>query len=372
MIVTALLLAGAAFVRSAEAQALPRVRAMSPQDAPGPRAGHSAVWTGHEMLIWGGDNSLESEGIRFNDGAAYEPTRNRWRALSTTNAPQPRSHHTAVWTGRAMVIWGGSGVHGELDDGGTYEPLTRTWRALPRQGALSPRQDAVGVWTGHELILWGGSTARGERLFGDGARWRPGDDHWRTMAATRAPSPRSGAVAIWTGREVVIWGGRSAAPGSKTLNDGAAYDPASDQWRRLSLIGAPAGRIAAAGLWTGREVLIWGGKTSDRSEAACDGAAYDPRRDTWRTISARDCLSRDSLRAVWTQRGLLVVGETNSDAVYPPREGALLPNGESRWRNFPVGFGWNETAAVWTGRDLLMWGGFDGTNVVGSGVKIRP
>jgi hypothetical protein len=33
-----------------------------------------------------------------------------WTATSTTNAPSPRSSHTAVWTGSEMIVWGGGGL----------------------------------------------------------------------------------------------------------------------------------------------------------------------------------------------------------------------------------------------------------------------
>ena len=32
-----------------------------------------------------------------------------WTTTSTTNAPSPRSSHTAVWTGSEMIVWGGNG-----------------------------------------------------------------------------------------------------------------------------------------------------------------------------------------------------------------------------------------------------------------------
>jgi hypothetical protein len=156
------------------------------------------------------------------------------------------------------------------------------------------------------------------------------------------------------------------------LDDGAAYDPEADRWRPVAKAGAPAGRMDAAAVWTGSEVLIFGGKTSDGAEDACEGAAYDPVSDHWRSVVAPGCLSRGSLRAAWAPKGLLIVGEPEGDTVYPPREGAFLPQRGNRWQNFRVGFGWPEAAAVWTGRALLLWGGFEGTNVVGTGVRIIP
>src|SRR6476660_899142 len=42
---------------------------------------------------------------RISDGAACSD--DTWTATSTTNAPSARAGHTAVWTGTEMIVWGG-------------------------------------------------------------------------------------------------------------------------------------------------------------------------------------------------------------------------------------------------------------------------
>ena len=37
-----------------------------------------------------------------------------WTATSTTNAPTGRTGHTAVWTGSEMIVWGGGDIRGNL------------------------------------------------------------------------------------------------------------------------------------------------------------------------------------------------------------------------------------------------------------------
>ena len=76
-------------------------------NAPSPRTGHAAVWTGSEMIVWGGD----SGSTFLNTGGRYNPSTDSWIATSTTNAPQGRESHTAVWTGSEMIVWGGEGLH---------------------------------------------------------------------------------------------------------------------------------------------------------------------------------------------------------------------------------------------------------------------
>ena len=38
-----------------------------------------------------------------------------------------RMSHTAVWTGNEMIVWGGNGDSGVLDTGGRYDPVTNSW-----------------------------------------------------------------------------------------------------------------------------------------------------------------------------------------------------------------------------------------------------
>src|SRR5258705_8824607 len=33
-----------------------------------------------------------------------------WAATSSTNVPEARGEHTAVWTGSEMIVWGGGGI----------------------------------------------------------------------------------------------------------------------------------------------------------------------------------------------------------------------------------------------------------------------
>jgi len=73
-------------------------------DAPLARSGHSAIWTGTEMIIWGG---IDSNNNALNDGKIYNPVTGTWRVMSSVNAPSSRYYHTALWTGSKMLIWGG-------------------------------------------------------------------------------------------------------------------------------------------------------------------------------------------------------------------------------------------------------------------------
>jgi hypothetical protein len=70
------------------------------------------------MIIWGGESSTSD----FNTGGRYDPGTDSWSPTTTANAPIARQLHTAVWTGNQMIVWGGlSGDAGVLlNTGGKY------------------------------------------------------------------------------------------------------------------------------------------------------------------------------------------------------------------------------------------------------------
>ena len=101
-------------------------------NAPTARYLHTAVWTGSEMIVWGGSIS--------NTGGRYNPSMNSWTATSTTNAPAGRLGHSAVWTGSEMIVWGGSDESGGyFNTGGRYNPSTNSWTATSTTNAPSGR-----------------------------------------------------------------------------------------------------------------------------------------------------------------------------------------------------------------------------------------
>ena len=56
------------------------------------------------MIVWGGQND---HSVSSNTGGRYNPNTDSWVATTTNNAPDARFGHTAVWTGGEMIVWGG-------------------------------------------------------------------------------------------------------------------------------------------------------------------------------------------------------------------------------------------------------------------------
>jgi len=199
--------------------------------APTARWRHTAVWTGIKLLVWGGEGGSGFPA----DGGRYDAGTNTWSPMSVSGQPASRSKHVAVWTGDRMIVWGGGEWSTAPGTGGRYDPSTDTWSATGTAGAPQSRWDPVAVWTGSRMIVWGGagpSAINNAIALNNGGRYNPADDTWTPTSMGTVPTGRSAHTAVWTGNELIVWGGTVPAPNgfTTTTNTGGRYDPALGQW----------------------------------------------------------------------------------------------------------------------------------------------
>jgi N-acetylneuraminic acid mutarotase len=318
----------------------------------------SAVWTGSEMIVWGGVTSF---GGRTNSGARYSPATDTWSSTSTLAAPRARAGHAAYWTGTEMLIWGGTGgtfTNGDgpsrpdlLNTGGRYNPLTDTWTPTSTVGA--PFTSGLTVWTGSKMLVAGGSAVSVYDL---------ASDTWKTTSPTNTPGV--GSKAVWTGTEMFVWGGVNNTTGKR----GGLYNPATDTWRQPNTLNAPAERTGFSMVWTGTEAVVWGGYEGNFVTLKT-GGRYNPATDTWTpTSTANAPAARYGHAAVWSGSEMIIHG------------GDLRPGGQTQHTNTgarynPVNDSWTQTAtakspvksahvAVWADTELIVWGGQSVTGVV--------
>ena len=329
---------------------------------PAPRFRHTAVWTGNEMIVWGGG---DNNGI-FDSGGRYNPSTDSWTPTSVASGtPSARSVHTSVWTGTEMIIWGGAGATADLNSGGRYRPSTDTW-SVTSMGAGVPdaRSFHTAVWTGTEMIIWGGRTAINSNiaLFNSGGRYNPSTDSWTpTSTGLDDPVGRQEHTAVWTGTAMVVWGGA----GRDYYNTGGRYDPSSDTWTPTSMgADVPAARRAHAAVWAGTEMIVWGGEVCCVAVVNC-GGRYDPSTDSWNPTSTgpNAPVARRNSTAIWTGEEMIVWGGATYDNLlntggrYEPSSDSWTPT--STEATVPTGR--HAHTAVWTGTEMIIWGGLDST-----------
>lgn len=320
--------------------------AMTGANAPEARTEATAVWTGTEMIVWGGSAGSKT----LNTGGRYNPTTDSWTETSMANVPLPRSGHTAIWTGKEMIVWGGMALQNNIETGGRYDPSTDRWTPISMNHGLLPRKWHTAVWTGKEMIIWGGIYLFVGGSYDDGARYDPSTDAWSAINTDNAPTARYHHSAIWTNSEMIIWGG--LGPGGLT-NTGSRYDPVYDDWTPTDVQSAPTPRQSACTVWTGQEMLVWGGGQPG-------GALYSPIANIWVTISTQNAPTSSTVtQGVWTGEFLYVWGgiSTVNAARYDPASDSWFitsPGGVPTARK--------NQASVFTGTHVIVWGGETSTH----------
>jgi hypothetical protein len=314
---------------------------------PSPRFGHTAIWTGTEMIVWGGYT---------NTGGRYDPALNIWIATAVDpNTPSDGSFHTAIWTGTEMIIW-------EPDSsGGRYNPTSDSWLSTSLNNAPDPRLGYTAIWTGGEMIVWGGELSDTEQV-NTGGRYDPSTDSWKaTSLGMNVPEPRSYHSAIWTGQEMIIWGGRSIV---SPLNSGARYSPTSDSWVPTSL--APVYLNNHTAVWTGSQMIVWGGELGLGAYGTTNtGGIYNPASDTWQKTSlVGAALERSYHTAIWTGTEMIVWGGTVEPSFFyiDTHTGGRYSPANDSWLGTAIGTNTPDVrqrhTAVWTGTKMIIFGGY--------------
>ena len=325
-------------------------------DIPEPRNYHTAVWTGSEMIIWGG--------ISMNTGGRYDPITDTWIRTSIENAPYCNYIDCiSVWTGTEMVVW--SRPRGtNLEDGGKYNPITDSWQEISISNASELFSFSSSVWTGEEIILWGTEGGSGsDPSTTKGIKYNPTTDSWSDVSNIGAPSLRMFHSAVWTGEEMIIWGG-SEGQFEPDLNTGGKYNPVTDTWTEISSINAPTPRADHEAVWTGSEMIIWGGEYNTQPEVN-PGGKYNPENDLWTPISLNPFKNYSNRRSsVWTGSKMIVWHTVGS--IYDPETDSWTEVSNENAPSHRGGF-----SNVWTGDEMIIWGGSRGL-AVNTGGRYHP
>ena len=339
------------------------------------RTDNSVVWTGAEMIVWGGRGQQ-----LFDDGARYNPALDQWSDISSIGAPSAREEHSATWTGTEMIVWGGIGQTFFLRDGARYDPATDSWTPMSTNAAPSERNGHTAIWTGTELIVWGGGW--GEiGLNSDGRRYDPSTDTWTVMSSVNAPAVRTGHHAVFDGQRMIVWGGVSTNGSANfPVSNGGVYDPVSDVWTPLPTQNAPditkSTSIPDSVVQAGTDMMVWS-PWSDvirdpvtnefASVIVSEARRYDSVQEQWQTV-VDACESIATPNAVWLNGRMLSWNEdfTEGYAYDAQRDG---------WHpvtSFP-GAPTTDAKVIAIGDSVIVWGGrADSVGFTNVGYRLEP
>ncbi len=333
------------------------------------RFGHSAFWTGKEMLVFGGSTGT---GQVVSSWGAYDPDKNTWRKLP----PPPATIKPGNLEGPAYPVMGDGALFVSFGLGGAiFDLKTETWSEIPSATTSTPlerRAPAVVAWVPEtkEFVAWGGGRTNCPCSLADGGAYSPVTKTWRKIA----PSPldardhiyRPGGIAA--GGKVIIFGGGTNSGGR--YRDAAAYDPKLDTWTKLpdapaelrsyNVHDQPLGSPATKALfWAGNQL-----SGSASGYASNSGAIWDTATNAWTAIAGpageRDVdgfadgatfIAGNILYAWGGNRYHTMVNTGYAYDVSSKAWSAMDAGGPSP-RTLPSG--------VWTGSEAIVWGGRNG------------
>lgn len=305
-----------------------------------PRAGASVVWTGEEMIVWGGCAD-EMCGTRFADGAAFNPTTDSWRMIA--DAPIPgRWYHLSTWTGSEMLIVGGNQ---STRTGAAYSPESDSWRVLAEapfavgserpDGAVLPDNFGA-VWTGDRYLLW---DPRSDRV----SAYSPDEDSWSSLASTGLNVDLG--VLRWNGTDLLALGALTRVYPDPVPLQTARFD--GEGWERLepAALSTATYNIGARPYLSGwaADVLV---AFSDSGEEG-QTLIHDATTGTWVAAEPIPLPGSEGYPAPITIGERLLAFSGIGGAIYDPNAGS--------WSSVDIPFG-EAGSAVWTGEEVLFWG----------------
>lgn len=354
------------------------------------RSGEIYAWTGKDLVVWGGITDQPAPvGILpkvLADGAAYDPVTHSWHRLPQSPLTG-RENASDVWAGSELIIWGGDdlndwGTGGPVfGDGAAYLPTTNTWEMLP-PAPIEPRTDATIIWTGRQVIVFGGRDSDGNYI-DDGATYDPGSRTWSVLPALPSESGTPvGASAIWTGSELITWVTYEVRNnGLYGSTDVEELPVGSSEWKRLPISNDTPSTYGATTTWTGSEALVFGGGDCFPGESCGQflptghGSVYliDPEKDQWTTMAVP---TNPTGLAVSTGKALIVL--QSRQLRVPAEHQALVPDfgivfdiATAKWSRLPPSPQAGTGDEIWTGSQLLVW--FDGSQSRANiGMELTP
>jgi hypothetical protein len=240
------------------------------------RSAPLGFWDGTRAIFWGG---LGATAAAVSGAERFDAT-SAWSASSSTVTGDPGAilNPAAGWDGATLYLQGGTLAGARTANVYSYTASSDAWASLAK--SLSARSNSFGAWDGARFVVWGGTDNFGLRS--DGAKYQPGTG-WAALATTGVPSarlaiPRRHGWSFSTSPGVVaFFGGETSTFGAGTFaTAGATYDVVNAKWTAAAAW--PSGELHDYGVavWTGEEFVLWGGRTGTSLAPTVTGERWKP------------------------------------------------------------------------------------------------
>ncbi|MCX5970928.1 MAG: hypothetical protein NTV14_05420 [Coprothermobacterota bacterium] len=365
-------------------------RALSPQAWPAARGGHSMVWAGDRVILFGGRDSAEHWDYQtLNDTWSFNPTIGEWTQLDPINPPPARVYSAMSFDPQSgkVLLFGGFTGQVSLGDTWIYDPSTNVWAEVspfqapaPRAGHVMSTLPAAG-----KVVLYGGRDLATTDVFHQTYLFDFTGCQWTLLPTEGSPSVSffAGLACDRRGGRFVLFGGvLDEAKGWGNSNETWACDESLLVWRRLDEGDPPSARSWIDGAYDvqrGRFLVFGGGfPTYDGllEQNSGETCIYNVRGNNWSVLPETD--SGPSAR-----QGACFLYSSFWDAAIV--FGGALPYQNDLWTLSPSGV-WAQipaqnpplarmSAAIATNLEtgeLLLFGGHDKHHVFGDTWLFEP
>jgi N-acetylneuraminic acid mutarotase len=223
-----------------------------------------------------------------------------------------------------MLVWGGFDNINHLQTGGAYDPATDAWTPITTGGAPFQRRNHTAVWTGTEMVVSGGYGFDGMTdgvFLADGGKYDPATDTWVQLQPNQHPGARRDHTAVWSGTEILVWGGEV---NGTYLADGSKYSAQENSWTPMN--GPfPEARALHTAVWLSARMIVFGGYNGGYLNS---GGIFDPSSNSWEKATPTALTGRFDHTAVAASGKMIVWGGavpggfTNTGGVFDP---AFMP-----------------------------------------------
>jgi hypothetical protein len=296
---------------------------------PGPldhRQSADLIWTGEEMIVWGGKQTLEGLPTLV-DGAAFNPETNIWRRLAGFPLQGPKATR-AIWADNEMLVVTGEAVFG-------YQPDTDSWRVATDGITPSEFHDRM-LFAGGTLYVWISNEIRALDVVSGEWRAMPGPDPHAAQGGPYFSTFRSVGSEVLA---IIVPGGRCSGKDYWRLVE---YE-----WIAVPDVSLASGDYADCSLanqaaGAGSELVVW-------EEVDHPSVAYSTDEQRWREVAEIP----------------LGGAEGPSGPVPMDSHRFMVPNGDvgavfdantETWTRVEFPGRGGDDQIIWTGTEFLSWG----------------
>jgi hypothetical protein len=307
----------------------------------GERLAPQVVWTGTELIVFGGRTGSEDDPTWLTDGAVFSPATGEWRLIPAATVDDLTRRPQTLWDGERLVVIDSRAVQ-------LYDPAAGMWASAPDLR-----------FENHQALPAGGDTdlsvfaASGGFVY----HWNPVSDEFARLDViagrwTVLPGPgleSYPAKLVVTDSSVLAFGTGWPSSFARYQADLEGAELVNDEWIPLDPVGFATTQLRnvadpAQATLLGDMIVVWGEYSASPGAAQ----ALGPDR-AWSPFEAPPvCESKPGFDPVSLgDEGVLARGECEGEA-------ALLDPDSLDWTvvEIPEFVRYN---VVWTGEELLGW-----------------